>query len=270
MDSLSSERVGGRRPDVFRALGSLEPPEQVKIGGTPCRLRSVLKYDSWAATALYVTEEGRKVACKFNQTEPLPLGIPALWLGRSLARREERVMRLMDGVPGFPRWAGVVEVNGIPWHHAVSHYWIEGEAFNPFESKVGDGFFPALRDMLGALQARGIAYVDMSKWGNILVGTDGCPYLLDYQIHFSSGGGALSETILRWLQAGDVYYLRRHWRRCRPDQVPKSDTDQWSKEPPHIWLAERVGPFFRGMRIAVLRAHGVKGDPRKDEDPSRL
>lgn len=263
MDNLSSEKVTGRRPDVFRALGPADPPASVTIGGMPCDLAAVLKYDSWAATAVYVGGGGARFACKFNRSHPLPAGIPAAWIGRALAGREERVLRMMHGEPGFPRWAGEVEVDGVAWPHAVSHHWIEGEPFHPFESRVGDGFFPELQVMLSALHAKGIAYVDMSKWGNILVGADGHPYLLDYQIHWQGGPGRLSRTVLRWLQAGDVYYLRRHWRRCRPDQVPSTEAGDWSKEPPHIWLAERLGPFFRGLRLATLRAHGVKGDPRK-------
>lgn len=191
-------------------------------------------------------------------------GISARRLGCALAEREERVLRMMHGVAGFPEWAGRVEVDGVAWPHAVSHHWIDGETFNPFLSKVADGFFPALRDMLFALHARGIAYVDMSKWGNILVGSDGRPYLLDYQIHYRAGHLPMSRTLLRWLQAGDVYYLRRHWRRCRPDQVPAVDAREWLREPPHIWLAERLGPAFRGLRLAILKAHGVRSDPRKD------
>jgi hypothetical protein len=188
-------------------------------------------------------------------------------LGRFLAAREQRVFRLMEGYPGFPRWAGEVEVDGEVWPNAVTHHWIEGETFHPFESRVGHGFFPALHRMLSAFHAKGLAYVDMSKWGNILVGTDGSPYLLDYQIHFRAGSGRSSRAVLRWLQAGDLYYLRRHWRRCRPDQIGACEAELWSVEPPHIWLAERVGPFFRALRMGLLRLHGVRGDPRRLETP---
>lgn len=258
-----------RRPEVFRALGAGDPPAEVETAGRPWRLLRVLKHDSWAATAVYHGDGGEKIVVKFNRTHPLPGGVPAGWLGRRLAEREARVFRMMEGWPGFPRWTGPVIIEGVECPSAVGHHWIEGEPWSP-SARVGDGFFPELSGMLEAFHARGFAYVDMSKWGNILVGADGRPHLLDYQICFPGGRGPVTRWIAKRLQAGDRYYLRRHWRRCRPDQVPAAQTDGWSDEPPHIWLAERAGPFFRGIRILVLKLHGVRGDPRKEESSAAL
>ena len=63
----------------------------------------------------------------------------------------------------------------------MARRYIEG---NPLGRKdeVGDEFFPGLRGILDVLHARGMAYVDLHKRENVLVGSDGKPYLLDFQI----------------------------------------------------------------------------------------
>ncbi|MBK5965354.1 hypothetical protein CCR95_14980 [Thiocystis minor] len=103
----------------------------------------------------------------------------------------------------------------------------------------------------------------MSKWENILVGDDGLPYLLDYQIHFRPPPELPLRWLLHWGQQADLYYLHRHWRRCRPDQLRPDEQIVWSRPPLPVWVAEAIGPIFRRLRLLILRAHGVRGDPRK-------
>jgi len=267
MKSFSSEALTRRRPDIFRALGPAEPPPVIDVGEKNFALIECLKHDSWAATAIYVGKDGQRLACKFNRCQPLPCGIPARRLGAWLASREAQVMRDMSDVAGFPRFSGDASAAGKLLDNAVAHWWIDGKPFRP-DLEVSDGFFPQLSLMLSSFHATGRAYVDMSKWGNIIVGADGSPTLLDYQIHFRASKTPISRWLLRQLQKGDWYYLRRHWRRCRPDQYRELADPAWSREPVHIWLAERVGFIFRSLRIAVLRLHGVTGDPRRDEEVS--
>lgn len=264
-DGLSSERLTARRPDVFRALGPGEPPPVISVGGAAWGLLEVIKHDSWAATAVYAGAGGLKLAVKFNRVHHLPLGIPGDGIGRFLAGRERRALRLMEGSPGFPRCPGEVMADGRVLPNAVAHDWIEGAPFHP-GAKVGDGFFPQLERMLAQFHSAGLAYVDMSKWGNILVGADGNPYLIDYQIHFRPWRGLPLGFLLRMAQSADRFYLRRHWRRCRPDQVPPGEMAAWSREPAHVWFVERAGFLFRGLRIVILRLKGVRGDPRKENE----
>jgi hypothetical protein len=254
-DSLSSEGVIPRRPSLFRALGAADPPPEIEVHEHRYHLTATLKHDSWAATAMYVEEQGNRIACKFNRVSPLVI-VPMAWLGGFLTRRERSVLQLMSGVQGFPRWVGAVSVNGEALTNAVAHDWIDGQPFKPW-LRVNDRFFPTLQTMIAKLHTHDIAYVDMSKWGNILVGDDGNPYLIDYQIHFSLPRGWPLRWLLAWLQAADLYYFHRHWLRARPDQVPTLTRDEWMKQPFHVWIAESVGPAFRLVRRLVLRLFGV-------------
>lgn len=263
-DNLSSEGAIPRRPPLFRALGKEDPPPLLSIQDHDYRLIAVLKHDSWAATALYESESGHPIACKFNRVSPLPLRVPATWIGKFLARREKGVLRLMEGHAGFAKWSGPVMVKGQELPNAVAHEWIDGDPFHPAMS-VSEAFFPTLREMLKALHAHGIAYVDMSKWGNILVGRNGRPYLIDYQIHFRPAPNWPLGWLLRLGQAADLYYFHRHWLRCRPDQISADECKAWSRQPWPVWIAEKAGPAFRRIRLLILGLHRVRGDPRRLE-----
>lgn len=263
-DNLSSEGAIPRRPPLFRALGKEDPPPLIHIHDDGYRLIALLKHDSWAATARYESESGHQIACKFNRVSPLPLRVPAAWIGKFLARREKKVFRLMGDQAGFPKWSGPVMVKGQELPNAVAHDWIDGDPFHPAMS-VGGAFFPSLRNMLKALHAHDIAYIDMSKWGNILVGRDGHPYLIDYQIHFRPAPHWPLGWLLGLGQTADLYYFHRHWLRCRPDQISTDDRQAWSRQPWPVWIAEKAGPAFRRLRLFILGLHRVRGDPRRLE-----
>lgn len=119
-----STRVVRRRPAVLQALGSSTPPAVVTIGDERHELVETFKHDSWAATALYRGAQDQ-VVVKFHPQNRLFL-LPISLLGRWLASREQRARRLLNGVPGIARDAGVVPVRGEQCPNAVAHYYIEG------------------------------------------------------------------------------------------------------------------------------------------------
>ena len=144
----------------------------------------------------------------------------------------------------------------------MAHEWIEARTFAP-DLDVDKQFFPRLHTMLTALHSRGIVYIDMSKWENILVGEDGRPYLIDFQVHLQLPRRWPLQYLRRWLEAADLYYLHRHWLRARPDQVGPETRALWEQQPKHVRMVERLGPLWRGVRILLLRLCGVTGVPRK-------
>ena len=89
------------RPPLFRALGAGEPPQTVYVAGRPYRHIDTFKHDSWAATALYRSDEGDGIVCKFNRAQPIFI-LPMSWLGRRLARRENGLLKRLAAVAGAP------------------------------------------------------------------------------------------------------------------------------------------------------------------------
>jgi hypothetical protein len=109
------------------------------------------------------------------------------------------------------------------------------------------------------MHRRGIAYVDLHKRENIIVGDDGRPYLVDFQISFD-----MTHPRLRWLPGvqfafdqlcvGDLYHLEKHVRR--------SDASALAYHPPEIpaWLRlhRLIAVPFRQLRRRMLVARGIR------------
>src|SRR6185369_1004878 len=87
---------------------------------------------------------------------------------------------------------------------------------------VPDRFFMQLTGLLEELHRRDIAYVDTNKPENILLGDDGKPHLIDFQISWDLhelGDNFLNRWWLRRLCDSDIYHLLKHKKRFRPDQT---------------------------------------------------
>lgn len=259
----SSEGRITQRPPLFRALGREEPPLCVTADGRDYTLVDVLKHDSWASTARYRGADGQEIACKFGRRAAV-LGVSGAWIGRRLAQREARALRALRGCDAIPQLVEPLVVDGVERDDAIAHVWIAGATFTPW-TRVDDQFFPRLSAALAHLHADGIAHNDMAKWENILVGDDGQPWLLDFQIHLSARRRGPWRAFVRCVQTMDRFYLARHWSRARPDQQAPLGM------PLAVRIGEMLGSLWRPVRIAVLRVFGVNGDPRRgiDQQPPR-
>ena len=249
------------RPPVLRALGRGEPPDQVRIAGAFYRLDRVLKHDSWAATAIYETvdadAQGQRVICKFNRRQSIFI-IPMGWLGRKLARNEESMLRALADSPHVPRWTGKVESEGRILLNAVAHDYVEGRPLQRYD-RVGDDFFPKLRGLLDLMHQRGLAYVDLHKRENILVGDDGLPYLIDFQISYALPKRWPGRLFLflsrRWLgilQRSDDYHFLKHFAKSRPDLCGQEVQQVRADRPWWIRAHRAFARPFRALRRKLL------------------
>jgi hypothetical protein len=262
--ALSSEGRIARRPALFRALGPGGEPLRVSAHGREYALVETLKHDSWAATARYRSAGGDDIVCKFGRRTPL-LIFPGAWIGRRLARREARVLRTFGDGSVIPRIVEPVFVEGAARDDVVAHEWIAGATFTPW-SRVDDEFFPRLRDALARLHAAGVAHADLAKWENIVVGDDGRPWLLDFQIHLEARNGGWQRFFVRQMQGADRFYLQRHWMRARPDQ--RAMSRDAGRMPLFVRVGEAAGSLWRPIRTLVLRCFGVEDDRRRANRPS--
>jgi hypothetical protein len=241
------------RPALLRALGQGEPPDEIEIDGKHYRLLRVVKHDSWAATAFY-TGADKQVVCKFNRQQRVG-PMPMRWLGRWLARREAHALRLLAGLPGIPAAVGEVKTLGQVQRHAVAHDFIPGRPLRSHDAIPAPALV-ALAELLAEVHRRQMAYVDLHKRENILVGDDGRLYLLDFQIGFTLKrwwpANALPMRVLLWiLQRSDTYHLGKHIARCSNAQAA----------PPRPWwirLHRCVARPMRSLRRWLLVRLGVR------------
>jgi hypothetical protein len=218
----------------MRALGRKNLPETIFLNGVTWRHQRTHKHDFWAATGFYKDDRGERAVLKMGRIEPY-CGMSLAWVGRWLCRREMRFYNALSDLPNVPRILGRVGETGF------LHEYVPGEPLSR-ERPVPDGFFIKLEQLIRELHRRRIAYVDANKPENILLGADGLPHLIDFQISWDLtelGDNFINRWILTRHQRADIYHLLKHKRRMRPDEMTE---------------AERVRAQHRNVSVKVLRA----------------
>ncbi|MFN6127424.1 MAG: hypothetical protein ACK6DC_17185 [Planctomycetota bacterium] len=207
---------GRPRPPYLRALGRFEPPAELEADGSPYALLEIFKHDSWAATAVYARSKengesgsfGKRIVCKFNRQASIGF-LPMRWLGRVLARRETKFLTTLQSVPGIPAVCREVRLDGVRATHVSAHEFIEGKPLS-ITCNMSGKFFEQLDQLLQDLHTRRIAYVDLHKQENVLVGDDGRPYLIDFQISLRIPNFRWLNPLLRVLCECDRYHVAKH------------------------------------------------------------
>lgn len=202
----------------MRALGKQGMPPTFTIDGVTYHLAQTIKHDFFAATGFYADAAGRRVVLKMGRTEDYA-GIPLLWLGRWLCNRELRFYRRLADLPNVPAVLGTVGQTGFV------HAYAEGRPLGK-DCQIPDGFFQKLQDLMTELHRRGIAYVDTNKPQNILLGDDGLPHLIDFQISYDLhdlGDWPWSRWLLRRFQREDLYHVLKHKRKLRRDETTPAE-----------------------------------------------
>jgi hypothetical protein len=157
--------------------------------------------------------------------------------------------------------------------HAVAREFVPGHALAAGQW-VDDSFFPRLWTILTQVHDRGVAHVDLHKRENILVGDDGQPYLIDYQISFAAPRGSWARVgpwrwLLRLLQRSDDYHLIKHHAKHRPDQCQFGEHEIAELRPWWIRLHRCVAVPFRTLRRKLLVRLGVRTGSGKAESELR-
>jgi hypothetical protein len=243
---------GGERPKGFklyamRALGREDLPAEVRADdGRVFRRTQTIKHDFFAATGFYADDAGAKAVLKMGRTISF-WGVPLAWTGRMLCGREVRFYRKLADLPNVPKVLGLVGRAGF------LHEYVEGRPLSK-KHPVPDGFFKQLHELLAEIHRRGIAYVDTNKPENILLGDDGRPYLIDFQISWDLdsvlGNNVLTRRWLRTCQREDRYHILKHQRRMRPDEM----TPEEIAESRRTSTAIKVHRFVTKPYFVVRRA----------------
>jgi RIO-like serine/threonine protein kinase len=136
----------------------------------------------------------------------------ARWWARAFARaaaaREARALRRLDGIAGVPALLG--------WDgRELWRSYIAGAPMQQAQPRDRAYYRQALR-LLAQLHRRGIVHNDLAKEPNWLVGEDGRPALVDFQIAWTRGRrGAL----FRLLAREDLRHLLKHKRTYCPQAL---------------------------------------------------
>jgi len=243
------ESVCGKPLFSLRALGRDDPPTEFTLDRRRYTRTHIIKHDFFAATAFYVDDTGTKSVAKFGRAAAW-CGVPLAWVGRVLRDREVRFYASLADLANVPALIGNVGDTGF------AHAYVEGMPLDK-SRPIPDTFFADLQELLRRIHARDMAYVDTNKPQNILLGDDGRPHLIDFQISFDLHGFMGKSFITRWwlkrLQRADIYHILKHKKKLRPDQITPAELEIATKR--SFWIkAHRVvfKPYF-SIRRAVMK-----------------
>ena len=240
---LEARQRDRQPPSWLRALGRADLPPSIRVGGHEYEHARTFKHDFFAATGLYEGQTGRIILKIGRQASAF--GVPLDWMGRFLARHEAQMYQLAQSIEGIPRFLGRWGPTGLV------HEFVEGRPLA--KGDVPDSrFFPRLSRILAEIHARQAAYVDLEKPENVLLGADGSPYLIDFQIswHLPANRGGrtwAARLMLDALQASDHHHLLKHWRRLRPDQLRMDEIADSYRAP--FWIRWHRAVFRPVIRL---------------------
>lgn len=222
----------------------------------------VLKDDRYATTARIRLPGGTRAVWK-RSVVVVPPGVRLGAAARRLAKREADHLEALAGVVGIPA------LMGRPTPDVFLRAWIDGTTLRE-RATVPDTVFPELRELLAAVHARGIAYADLAKEENVLVGDDGHAWLIDFQI--SIARGTWLGALVPMLQRADRYHLARHVKRRRPDQLTEADAEALASGKGVLSRFHRTlvkKPYNLLTRRIVTRWSGA-GEGRRADEPRGL
>jgi RIO-like serine/threonine protein kinase len=231
--------VAGSQADVERALS--------RAGITLAEV-VLLKSDVFGRVELAESGVVRRIACGSR----VPL---SRFVARRLLERERAALAHLDGLDGVPRiherggrgddgTEGVLErtyVPGVPLSQAKA---------------LPENFFDELDALVEAVHARGVCHNDLHKEQNILVGEDGRPWLLDFQL--ASVHGSRDKTFTTRARE-DLRHVEKHRRRyTRDGRGPRGErtfgrgAGQRRSLVARVW--RRTGkPLYNAVVHALLR-----------------
>lgn len=223
-------------------------------------VRRVLKADRYAQTFQVELPESRPAIHKRSVIE-VPPGIRLPRAAARLARREADHLERLADVDGVPA------LIDRPDAYTFQRQWIDGGDVREL-AEIPDELFPALRELLAEIHARGVAYADLAKEDNIVVdAVTGRPWLVDFQIsvHRDSVLGGLVER----LQRADRYYVARHVRNRRPDQLTDEDRRLLEEGRGTLRRLHRtlVKKPYNFVTRRLIRAWSGAGEGRREDEP---
>jgi len=188
------------------------------------QVESVLKSDALGRVERLHGPGGRRLLRRVGCGGRLPL---SAWIARLLLRRERRALAALRGVLGVPVEERDDEAAVVPGGEGtvpsrgevLLRTWIDGVPLHRAE-ELAEDFFDHLDELVATLHRAGVCHNDLHKEQNVLVGADGFPWLIDFQlasVHRRRGGLFASRV------RDDLRHVQKHRRRyTRAGRGPES------------------------------------------------
>lgn len=212
LDGLSLLELRARAAKTFRQGGGSRPDVLlIKLGGEEAVLKDYGKADPWF----------RRV------------------VGPLSARREARALKQLEGARGVPRLLRRVGRDAI-----LLEYVPGTSAREVPPGGLTPQFFERFYRLVDRLHEYGVAHCDLRSQGNILVGADGEPHVVDFAAHFRRGRSWNPAS--RWMYAKFCEADRVAVARLKKSHAPEllTETEKLSLARDRKTWLERTARFI--------------------------
>jgi serine/threonine protein kinase len=174
-------------------------------------------------------------------------------IGPILIRRELGALKKLVGVAGVPRLVGGIDRYALAMEH------IPGRSLDGVEPGALDGgFYERLRQVIDNMHSRGIAHCDLRSRGNVMLGEDGQPYIVDFAACVFRGRGI--NPLIRWVFGQFVLADRNAVllvkQRMSPELLTEEDRAALARELPFERPAKLIGENVRRLTRRLLTRSG--------------
>jgi len=201
----------------------------------------LLKRDLFGAVErLEVTSASGSIVCVQRDTTCAARGMR--WLARRLAAREARALHALRHLPGVPK---LVSWDG----ERLRRTWLPGLPLQA-AGNVGPAYFRDALRLLRRLHAAGLVHNDLAKEPNWLVGPDGRPALVDFQLAMQP---SVRGRVFRMLARDDLRHLLKHKRSyCGAQLTVRQKAILARRSPLAAGWSRLVKPVYRFVTRRML------------------
>lgn len=170
-------------------------------------------------------------------------------VGPILIRREFGALRNLLGVTGIPELVCKMDRFALAMEH------ISGTSLEHIESGVlTEDFYQNLHKVIDDMHSRGIAHCDLRSRGNVMLGDDGMPYVVDFAACVYRGRGI--NPFIKWLfnqfVLADNNAILRIKQRISPELMTEQDKTELAIPLPFEHSAKVLGETVRNITRKLL------------------
>ncbi|MBF0488852.1 MAG: hypothetical protein HQK98_11905 [Nitrospirae bacterium] len=225
-------------------------PSQVEINGDVFRYEKILKEDFFSVNVLYKNDgDGVRYVLKLSDFRFI-FGLLLRPLAVFFSRREYGIYKKVDGIEGIPPLGPRFGMRGY------FHLFAEGTTLHEFKGVLSETFFDSLWAIIEQLHQRRIFYLDLNKLGNIIVGEDMRPYLIDFQVSIYFRPlpgifGRISDRIFDSLIREDIYHIYKHKKRFQPQLMTADELSLARRTGFNSWYNRIWGAPYRKIKRLI-------------------
>ncbi|MBF0457426.1 MAG: hypothetical protein HQK99_05985 [Nitrospirae bacterium] len=224
-------------------------PSQVEINGEVFMYEKILKDDFFSVNVLYKNGGGVRYVLKLSDFRFI-FGILLRPLAMFFSRREYGIYKKVDGIEGVPPLGPRFGMRGY------FHRFAEGTTLHEFGGTLPEDFFDGLMTIIKQLHQRRIFYLDLNKLGNIIVGEDSRPYLIDFQVSIYFRPlpwilGIISGRIFDSLIREDIYHIYKHKKRFQPQLMTAHELSLARRTGFNSWYNRLWGAPYRKIKRLI-------------------